>query len=131
MKKSAVDHYGPNFMDSINNMHHAGFAIGGLIANTGKGLGHSSMHFTQLPRYATGGLIGAVSKGAGSAGSGENKGSTDYSSGGKSAKTFTLVLDGKSFGGLTGPHNSVEALERHGALQQRTSVNTFKPSWQK
>lgn len=63
-------------------------------------------------RFADGGLVGLPSGLAGAAG----------------GRPLTLVLDGKTFGGLTGQADTISALEKYATLRQLSATSKRAPS---
>lgn len=97
----ATRHYGRHFMDAVNSM--------------------------RLPKFALGGLVDAVNTPLGFAGGGPSIIAAGGSSGG-GGRPLTLVLDGRQFGGLTGPSKTMRDLENHAKMRQLKSTGV-KPSW--
>lgn len=96
---AAVRHYGTSFFDAINRMAlPRGFAMGGLVDGLADAMSPSR------PAVASSALAGG------------------------SRRSLTLVLDGQTFAGLTGPEAVMERLETV-AVSRQTRSTGRKPSW--
>jgi len=97
----AVAALGPRFFHALNNMELPGFAMGGLVME---------------PAFASGGMVSALASSAPSSSSGSKR------------IGFSLDLFGQSYHGLSGPAETLDALERHSAALQMAATSKRAPS---
>jgi phage-related protein len=109
MPTRAVEHFGLSFMEMIRRLRNpfdafrSGFADGGLVRAI-------SPYIPPTPHFSVGGLV-AVNAGSGG-----------------SNRILNLHIGGRQFGGLTGPSNVLDELERFAVGENIRSAGRA-PSW--